>query len=235
VTSLKTPVVPIANLDLTLTRRRWSFADQRRSEIEDHFSALREEKPGLWNGRVLMLHNYAVVGKTFHGDFLETDFASFIAWHDWGTPDATVKNCFSMGAIKTSDGAFLLGVMAADTANADKIYFPGGVADLQALNGTIVDLESSMWREVEEETGLTRDDLTAESLWHTVFDGPRIAHVRILHARESSRVLRERILTNIQRQEQPELADIHIVRDKTDLHPMIQPLVVAFLTSVESL
>ena len=168
-----------------------------------------------------MLDHYAVVGKTFRGDFLETDFASFIAWRDWGTPDATVKNCFSMGAIKASDGGFVLGVMGADTANAGKIYFPGGTTDLQALNGTIVDLESSMWREVGEETGLTRDDLTAELLWHTVFDGPRIAHVRVLHARESSRVLRERILTNIRHQEQPELTDIHIVRDKTDLHPMI--------------
>ena len=182
-----------------------------------------------------MLHNYAIVGKTFRGEFLETDFASFIAWRDWGAPDATVKNCFAMGAIKASDGGFLLGVMASHTANADKIYFPAGMTDLQALNGTSVDLESSMWREVEEETGLTRDDLTDETLWHTMLDGPRIAHIRILHARETSRVLRARILANIRQQRLPELADIHVVRGKKDLHPMIQPIVVAFLTSVGTL
>ena len=68
-------------LDLTLSRRRWPFAEQRRAEIEDHFSALRKAKPRLWNGRVLMLDHYAGVGKTFRGDFLETDFASFIERH----------------------------------------------------------------------------------------------------------------------------------------------------------
>jgi hypothetical protein len=89
-----------------------------------------------------------------------------------------------------------------------------------------------MWRELEEETGVTRDDLTADLFWHTVFDGPCIAHIRILHARQSSRALRARILGYLANQNHPELAHIHIVRESTDQHPMIQPFVVAFLKSV---
>ena len=137
-----------------------------------------------------------------------------------------------MGAIMGSDGGFLLGVMSAHTANAGKIYFPAGMIDKHDLNGTSIDLESSMWREVEEETGLTRDDLKANSSWHTVFEGPSIAHIRILHACQNSYALRARILANLRRQKHPELADIHIVRKTTDQHPMIKPVVVAFLKSV---
>ena len=111
--------------------------------------------------------------------------------------------------------------MSAHTANAGKIYFPAGMIDVEDWNGATIDLESSMWRELEEETGLTRDDLTADSFWHTVLDGSCIAHIRILHARENSRALRERILTNLRRQKHPELTDVHIVRELTDQHPMI--------------
>jgi 8-oxo-dGTP pyrophosphatase MutT (NUDIX family) len=225
-------MVQFEKLDLRFAPRAWSFADQQREKIRDYFTAQRQAKPQLWNGRVLLLYDHAVIGKTFRGSFFETDYASFLAWRDWGMPDKTVKNCVAMGAIKSSDDGFVLGVMAADTANAGKIYFPAGMTDLQALKGMSIDLEANMWREMEEETGLTRDDLAADALWHTVFDGPRIAHIRLLHARETAQALRTRILANLRRQQQPELADIHIVRDRSDLNPMVQPMVVTFLKSI---
>jgi hypothetical protein len=226
------PVVSIAKLDLTLAPRSWSFAEQRRTEINDHFAVRRKDKPALWNGRVLLLHDYEIDGAVFRGRFLETDFASLLAWSDWGNPDTTMKNCFSMGALKAADGAFLLGVTGDHTATAGRIYFPSGVTDLQSVRGSTVDLEASMWREVAEETGLMPVDLTAEPNWHTLLVGPRIAHIRILHARESADALRSRILTFLASQEQPELADTHIVRGSRDFDPMIQPVDMAFLNSV---
>jgi hypothetical protein len=226
-------VVPIERLELTFALRPWPFADKRRAEIADHFAMLRKDKPALWNGRVLLLHDYAIAGTVFRGSFLETDFPS--AWRDWDAPDPTVKNCFAMGAIKAADGAFLLGVMGAHTANAGSIYFPCGLTDLQSVTGTTVDLEASMWREVIEETGLTSADLTAEPYWHTVLRGPRIAHIRVLHARENADSLRARILAHLASERQPELADIHIVRGPADFNPMIEPVVSAFLSSVGTL
>ncbi len=52
-------------------------------------------------------------GKRFSADYFETDFASFLAWRDWGFPDNSVFNGFGMGALRGSDGAFVLGEMAA--------------------------------------------------------------------------------------------------------------------------
>jgi hypothetical protein len=117
-------VVPIERLELTFSPRPWPFADQRRAEIHDHFIKLRMDKPALWNGRILLLNDYAINGTVFRGRFFETDYASFLAWRDWDIPDATVQNCFAMGAIKAADGAFVLGIMGDHTANAGSIYFP---------------------------------------------------------------------------------------------------------------
>ena len=96
-------VVKMERLELAFAPRPWLFADQRRAEIDDHFKALRKDRPALWNGRILLLHDYAIRETLFCGELFETDYASFLAWRDWGFPDATVWHCFSMGAIKAAD------------------------------------------------------------------------------------------------------------------------------------
>ena len=135
-----------------------------------------------------------------------------------------------MGALRGSDGAFLLGVMGAHTAMPGMIYFPAGLPDLERFVGRAVDLAGNVRREVGEETGLAPDDFEAEPGWTTVLAGPRIAQMKMLHAARprprcadaSSRISRGR--------RSPELADIRIVRGAADLDPMMPPFVTAFLT-----
>ena len=117
----------------------------------------------LWNGRVLLGRNPVFAGERFSADYFETDFASFLAWRDWGFPDSDVFNGFGMGALRGSDGAFVLGEMGEHTANAGRIYFPSGTPDLDDVSGDVLDIAGSVAREVEEETGLTPADYRAEA------------------------------------------------------------------------
>ena len=61
-------------------------------------------------------------GECFPASYFETDFASFLAWRDWGFPDAGVFNGFGVGALRAADGAFVLGEMAHHTSNAGRNY-----------------------------------------------------------------------------------------------------------------
>lgn len=117
-----------------------------------HFAARREQNPGLWNGRVLLAHEASVQQDNLRFSFLETDFASFLAWWDWDFPDHTVFNCFAMGAIRSADGAFLLGQMGPHTAKPGRIYFPAGSPEPGDITNGEVDLVGNMFRELEEET-----------------------------------------------------------------------------------
>jgi hypothetical protein len=227
-------ILRMERLDARYAPRPWPFANERRVEIDRHFSALKRAQPALWNGRVLLLHDHAIEGAVFRGAFLETDFASFIAWRDWGHPDATVTNCFSAGALRGSDGGFLLGVMGPHTANAGKIYFPAGTPDPDDIVGEDVDLMGNIWREVAEETGLARADLAADDGWYCVLAGPRIAQLKLLQARETAEVLRRRILAYLAREPAPELADIRVVHGPDDLDPMMPSFITAFLAHVWS-
>ena len=226
------PVVRLARAELRFAPRPWPFAQKLRAEIDAHFAELLRERPRAFNGRVLMLHQFAVEDGILRGAYFETDFASFIAWRDWDFPDPTVKNCFSLGALKAADGGFLLGVMGEHTLNAGKVYFPAGTPDPGDIVDGRVDLANSIRREVAEETGIGVDAYDAEDGWYCIPSGSRIAQIKVLHARESAAALRARALAHLASEDMPELRDIRIVRGPADLDPMMPPYVTAFLSHV---
>ena len=219
----------VAALDLAFQPRRWPFAEQRRAEIDAHFAIKRREKPHLWNGRILLARDPDFAADRFSARYFEADFASFLAWRDWGFPDKSVFNGFGMGALRCSDGAFVLGEMGQHTANAGRIYFPSGTPDLDDIRDGAVDIPGSVAREVEEETGLTPADYRAVPHWDCVVAGAAIAMIRMLKVDVSGEALRARIEANLARQSQPELSAIHLVRETSDLTASMPRFVTAFL------
>jgi 8-oxo-dGTP pyrophosphatase MutT (NUDIX family) len=219
----------VMTLDLNMQRWSWPFADERRADIGAHFAIKQREKPKIWNGRILLGRNPDFTGDRFSADYFEADFASFLAWRDWGFPDRDVFNGFGMGALRCADGAFVLGQMGDHTANAGRIYFPSGTPDLDDISGGAVDIPGSVAREVEEETGLNAADYRAGAHWDCVVSGAVIAMIRILHVDGSGEELRARIEANLARQRQPELSAIHLVRAMSDLTAAMPRFVTAFI------
>jgi hypothetical protein len=219
----------VSTLDLALRPRPWPFAEQRRAEIEAYFATKRIETPELWNGRILLGCNPAFSDERFSAEYFEVDFASFLAWRDWGFPDKGVFNGFGMGALRCRDGAFVLGEMGRHTANGGRIYFPSGTPDPSDIRDGAVDIPGSVAREVEEETGLTPADYRPAADWSCVVSGAAIAMIRILHVDGSGEALRARIEANLKAQHQPELAAIHLVRDAGDLTAATPRFVTAFI------
>jgi 8-oxo-dGTP pyrophosphatase MutT (NUDIX family) len=219
----------VTALDLSFRPNPWRFADERRADVDAHFAIKLREKPKLWNGRILLACSPVFTGERFSADYFETDFASFLAWRDWGFPDQGVFNGFGMGALRASDGVFVLGEMGQHTSNAGRIYFPSGTPDLDDLRDGAVDIAGSVAREVEEETGLTSADYRAGAHWDCVVSGSAIAMIRILDADLTGEALRARIEINLAAQRQPELSAIHLVRGVGDLTAAMPRFVTAFI------
>src|SRR6266478_8518081 len=194
----------VTTLDLNVRPRRWPFAEERRTEIDAHFAIKQREKPKIWNGRILLARDPVFTADCFSACYFDTGFADFLAWRDWGFPDRSVFNGFGMGALRCSDGAFVLGEMGGHTANAGRIYFPSGTPDLDDIRGDTVDIAGSVVREVAEETGLTSADYQLGGHWDCVVTGPSIAMVLLLHVAMSGEAMRARIEANLARQSEPE-------------------------------
>jgi len=219
----------VERLELAFTPKPWAFAVDKRREIDAYFAELQRAKPSIWNGRVLLLHHQVVRDGVFSGDYLETDYASFSAWHHWGLPSAGVRDCFGAAAVLAGDGAFLLGIMGAHTFNAGEIYFPCGTPDPDDIINGKVDLQFSVQRELKEETGIDAAELTSEPGWTAAIDGPLIALIKLLRAAEPAQALRARMLAHLAHEKQPELSGITIVRSPRDFLPAMPRFVTAFL------
>jgi 8-oxo-dGTP pyrophosphatase MutT (NUDIX family) len=221
----------VTTLDLVIDDWSWPFARQRRDAIDTHFATLCAANPALWNGRVLLAREPRFDGATFSARYFETDFASFIAWRDWGFPDASVVNAPGAGALRGNDGGFVLGEMAPHTANAGRIYFPSGTPDLSDIKEGRVDIAGSVAREVAEETGLTPAQYIAEPEWQCISTAGMISLIRILDVPCPADELRSRIEANLRTQATPELCAIHIIRSRDDITPAMPAFVATFIAA----
>ena len=212
----------------------WDFARARAGEIDAHWRGLLAQKPTLFNGRVLLQHRGAVEagprgGPVFRGAYLETDFKAFLAWRDFGFPGAGVRNGFGMAALSGSDGAFVLGEMAAHTANGGRVYFASGTPDPGDIRGDAVDIEGSIRRELLEETGIAPGQVAFDDGFTLMMDAHRVGFMKRVRSPEPADALVARIHGFLARESSPELARMHVVRRVEDIGPAVLPFVAAYL------
>ncbi len=222
-------IVQIDRIDVGFAPFRWRFAQVRGDDIAAHFAARRQATPQLWNGRVLLMRDFAIRDGALRGMYFEAGFAEFLAWRDWNFPDPAVVNCFAMGALRASDGAYLMGVMSDRTANPGRIYFPAGTPDPNDVRGETVDLLGNVMRELAEETGLTAADVSVAPGWHAVVDAQRVAVMKHIDVPYPAAEVRTRMLRHLASETQPELSDVRIVRSAADLDPEMPRFVTAYL------
>jgi 8-oxo-dGTP pyrophosphatase MutT (NUDIX family) len=227
-----TAVHLVDRIELNLVPWSWPFAIQRRPEIDNYFAQLRRHNPTLWNGHVLLSRELLLQGDVLGGLLFETDYASLLAGLDWGVLGGNEKVCFGVAALIATDDAYIVGRMADHTRNAGRVLFPSGSFDPADVNNGRMDIESNVLRELEEETGLNREDVDPERGWNIVLVGPHIPIVKLMRAKHPSEKIRTRILDNLAGQPQPEFSDIQIVRSPSDLDSRMPAWMRAFFAHV---
>lgn len=213
----------LAKLDKNV---RWDFESSHLSDISRIWSFLTEREPKIFNGPVLMSNDMSGNFDTLEVNLLRTSYAAFMAWRELNHPSKSAKLCFPIAAIKTSDGFFLLGTMAAHTSNAGMSYFPSGTLnDDDVLEDGTVALERSLIREVEEETGLTVDDFDLKDSWTRVENDVRCAFFKEAQLKWTRAEVSERIEKFLAEQLDPELSGILFVKKRSDLTGLKLPAV----------
>ncbi|QCK86203.1 NUDIX hydrolase [Phreatobacter aquaticus] len=193
-----------------------AYGESQREAIKTAWNACVAAQPALFNGQVLLMTEGRRVGEMFRGRYSATDYATFLHFMRHGEADGQTRNGFALAGLVSSDGALLMGVMGQHTVNAGRIYFPGGTPDMSDVVGDRVDLEGSVRRELEEETGLTLGEVAFDDGFLLREDDKRCAFVKIVRLAMPADAARTLIMERISRQQQPELADIHIVRGAAD-------------------
>lgn len=222
-------------LHCVLETHDWEFDRRRGAEIDAHWGERTRANPALYDGPVLLAHRAerepdGEGGATLAVKFFQTRFSRFLAWRDFGFPGAGVYNCFSMPALRSADGAFLVGEMGAQHSVPGSIYFPGGNPEPADLRDGLVDLEGSLLRELMEETGLSAQEAQLEPGWTIVSVGPRIACIKIIASPEPAAAIKARVDHYLAQQKEPELARAHMISRRGQLaEPRMLEFVRGFL------
>jgi hypothetical protein len=225
-------IVQVAAIDFCLRPKVWDFATDRAADIEANWQKRLAANPQLYDGKVLLMCDEAL-GATptdpkLDGTCFIVDYKLFQAWHDFGRP-AEVKNLFASAAVRSADGAYLLGEMAPWTMNAGQIYCPAGTPDLNDLAGDRLDLEGSALRELVEETGLAPPHVTPARGWTIVFDGALIACMKELRSELSAAELLARANTFLSSEKNPELTRLIPVFRAAEISDRMPAFMRAFL------
>ncbi|WP_119392487.1 NUDIX hydrolase [Taklimakanibacter lacteus] len=219
--------VAIKSLDLRLKSGSWAFAEAEKQRIGAHWRKLADGNPRIWNGDVLICSGAAITGEALTGQFIKTDYASFVAWRDWGWPDKDVCNVFGSAAVLSADGAVLYGRMASHTLNAGKVYPPGGSLEMKDVGADgEVDIMGSITRELEEETGLKAEEAERGELL-AIFDGPRLSVAQVFHFASDAAALAQRVRSYLPGAHEDELSDIEVIRSSSQIDSAIPPYAVA--------
>ena len=232
------PGFSLTALDRVLARRvdhDWAWARDNAEAIDRNWERRKAETPGLFDGPVYLANGCSIADGACEAHLFEVRYSRFIAFRDAGVPDALVANAFAAIVPHSRDGAVLLGVMGAHTANAGQIYFPCGTPDSGDLraDGT-VDLAGSAAREFLEETGLPLPE-GAEEAWVLLRGDGQLAFLRPVRFEADAETLKARIEAHRGHEDEPELAHSVIARSRADIDTARMPgFVQAYLASVFS-
>ena len=201
----------------------WAFAERERARIDAYWQELVARNPKLWNGDILMGFDPAITDGRLTARLRSSDYASYVAWRDWGFADAAAWNCFGTPVIMSGDEALLYGVMAGYTLNAGLAYPPSGTLEGSDIGpGGLVDLAGSMTREVREETGLDLGKGRAGEIF-AVFEARRLSIAQVYRFDQPAAALIERIEAFIAAEDEPELAGVVAVKGPRDLERPMPP------------
>jgi 8-oxo-dGTP pyrophosphatase MutT (NUDIX family) len=231
-------IATVDRLECRLVQHRWEFAERRADEIDRFWRARVGANPTLYDGRVLLAcrvdEGADSDGRaTLFMNLFETRFSRFLAWREFGAPDEKAYNCFAMPALRSADGAFLVGEMNAHHSSAGALYFPAGTPDPSDVREGHVDMRGSLIRELAEEAGLSAQEGVMAPGWTIVFDRQRVACMKIIDHPQPAAAILWRVKDFIAREETPELADVHMIFRRGQLDDRRLPaFMTAFLAQV---
>jgi len=215
--------VRIEQCALSLSEEPWSYAEDHRDGIAAYWQEALVERPKMFDGTVHVLTAHALYDGALNGTFTRTDFKSFLYWREHGFEGST-RDGFGSSLIRSSDGCVLLGRQSEGNLNSGLAYPPSGLIDASDTTAGRVEIDASIARELEEETGLTQAELERRPGYVVTFAGPLVSIAIEWRSELRADALRRRILDHVARQPEPELADVVIVRSAGDIdNPIIMP------------
>lgn len=195
----------------------WPFALEHREAADAHWQKALLSNPAFFNGNIFLMKEINIADGIFTASFVKTEFKSFLYWKECGFPEAGVWDGFGSALLHSAEGHVVLGRQRLGHINSGLTYLPGGFIDQRDVGADYsIDIGASIAREVKEETGLDGHDMELQPGFYVTRLGRQISVAAEYRSRLAADDLRKRLLEHIAADDDPELADVVIVKRPPD-------------------
>ena len=195
----------------------WPFALEHREAADAHWREALLSNPAFFNGSIFLMKGIDIADGVFTASFVKTEFKSFLYWKACGFPEAGVWDGFGSALLRSAEGHVVLGRQTLGHINSGLTYLPGGFIDQRDVGVDYsIDIGASIAREVKEETGLDGRDMELRPGFHLTRLGRQISVAAEYRSSLTSDELRTKLLEHIAADDDPELADVVIVKRAPD-------------------
>ena len=214
-------IIRLTAVDIRRVPGAWPLPAAIRADVPRHWADAVAANSHLWDGRVLGL---SPVGGAplidddgvLRAEAREDAYSALMTWRHHGFPDFGLRHVFGCALIVSADNALIYGVMGRDTANAGRVYPPGGSLEPRDVQPDgRVDVLNCIALELDEETGLDIAAAQGGPLF-AVTQGTLLSIIKVLRFAETAEPLAARVRANLAAQSHRELDDITIIRSAAD-------------------
>lgn len=206
----------LEGVDIALSKMPLSYALSHKDKIDANWCEEIQQNPMLFNGPFYFASKVFIEQNCLKGLFHRTEYKTLLYWRKDKRQNKP-WHIFSSAVIVSADNGFVVGEMAAHTANAGAIYFPAGsIDDDDIINGK-VDFIGNMRREVREETGLDLDCFKEDNRFYMTSYNRTISLFRLYRSSLQGKDIQQQIQAVLATQEKRELQDVSLIYNADDL------------------
>ncbi len=148
---IKDKIVEVNYIDKTIEIRK-----DEQAKIDEYWKTVSKQ---FTRGQIFVVDNIEEKGNNLFINILNSDYAHYIFVR---RNPGKARECYNLWAgilLETLDNKYVIGKMSSITSSAGEYHISGGSCDKNDVIAGKMDYENTMYRELEEEMGITKNIL----------------------------------------------------------------------------
>lgn len=228
-------IFPVSEIDVRVAAEPHPFHLAEREQARENWRREIAANPDLFDGRMLLQRTVQIEDGRIAARAHIVPYSTFLWWRKTRAQGAC--HLFGMPMLMSSDGAMIAIRMGAHTANAGRVYSPGGSLEPEDVIDGRCDVARNISREVQEETGIVLSDEIAEPGWHAIHMDSTVTVFRVFRLASAADEIVARVAAHIASDPHPEIEEAIAIRSPDRMahnYPEFIPPILEWLFSRDS-
>ncbi|WEX74560.1 NUDIX hydrolase [Sinorhizobium numidicum] len=203
-------IFPISEIDIEVAGEPHPFHLAQAERARENWRQEIAANPHLFDGRMVLQRAIRITDGRIAATGHIVPYSTFLWWRKTRTQSAC--HIFGMPMLLSADGAMIAIRMGGHTANAGRVYSPGGSLEPEDIVDGRCDIAGNIAREVKEETGIALSEAIAEPGYHAIHMNGTVTVFRIFRLAATADQLVARVAAHVASDPHPEIDEAVAIR-----------------------